>query len=448
MSILVTGINHKTAPVELRETLAIDSGRIADATHSLLQIPGVDEAMILSTCNRVELVVSHQGSKPDLLGFLGNHLGVDTTLLRPHVYEHRDIDAAQHLFRVSSSLDSMIVGEPQILGQVKEAYAAARSTGAIRSHLEKLMQASFSVAKKVRSETLIGSSSVSIASVAVDLAKKIFGSLEGKTVLLVGAGKMSELAAQQLIKQGTKSILIANRTHERAIRMASAFNGQAVCFEDLYTMGHKADIVITSTGSQQHIFQRAHGQEFMRRRRNRPMFFIDIAVPRDVDPDMNGVEGVFLYDIDGLQTQAASHLADRTVEAQRAELIVAKEAIRFQRHEMAVNVTPMIVGLQTAAEDMRQAELSRSQNRLRSLSSEQYAAVEALTKSLMNKFLHQPMRTIKGAGEQSDAVMLDVLRTTFNLHAAQDQQATAMPAGKANSDNQNTQNSVAVTSRI
>lgn len=424
MKILLTGVNHKTAPVELREQLAIAPERLGEATRALHEFPGVSEAMILSTCNRVELLACHETSSPDLLGFLHEFLGVDTTEVRPHVYEYREGDAVRHLFRVASSLDSMVVGEPQILGQVKESYTVGRAVGSVQTHLERLLQSTFTVAKKVRSETQIGSSSVSIASVAVDLAKKIFDSLDGKRILLVGAGKMSELAARHLIQQGAHSLLVANRTFDRALAIAEQFQGHAVRFEDLYATADQADIIITSTGSQQHIFRREHAQQFLHKRRNRPMFFIDIAVPRDVDPEMNRVDGVFLYDIDDLQSVAASHLDDRAREAQRAEVIIAEEVSRFQRKAQVLNVTPMIVGLQNSAEQMRQAEMRRVQARLQSLTTEQQAAVESLTRGLMNKFLHLPMQALKAAALEADTVMLEVLRDVFGLPYAQEQQGS------------------------
>ncbi|HEX3436688.1 MAG TPA: glutamyl-tRNA reductase [Pseudacidobacterium sp.] len=430
MKILLTGVNHKTAPVELREQLAISPERLTEATRALHAFPGVHEAMILSTCNRVELLACHEASSPDLLGFLREFLGIDTTEVQPHIYEYRETDAVRHLFRVAASLDSMVVGEPQILGQVKESYAAARSVGAVQTHLEKLLQSTFTVAKKIRSETQIGSSSVSIASVAVDLAKKIFGALDGKRVLLVGAGKMSELAARHLMQQGAHSILVANRTYDRALRLAHQFQGHAVRFEDLYATADQADIIITSTGSQEHIFRRQHGQQFLHKRRNRPMFFIDIAVPRDIDPEINRVDGVFLYDIDDLQSVAAFHLDDRTREAQRAEAIISEEVLRFQRKSQVLNVTPMIVELQSTAEEMRQAELRRAHGRLQSLTPEQQAAVESLTRGLMNKFLHMPMQALKAAALEADTVMLEVLRAVFDLPPAQEQQASTVPAEK------------------
>jgi len=428
MKLLLTGVNHKTAPVELREQLAISPERLSDATRALLAFPGVHEAMILSTCNRVEMLACHEASSPDLLGFLQSYLGIETTSLRPHTYEYRETDAVQHLFRVASSLDSMVIGEPQILGQVKESYTAARSVGAVQTHLEKLLQSTFTVAKKIRTETQIGSSAVSIASVAVDLAKKIFGSLEEKRVLLVGAGKMSELAARHLMQQGADTIFVTNRTHERAVRLAQNFQGHAVRFDDLYATADQADIIITSTGSQEHIFRREHGQQFLHKRRNRPMFFIDIAVPRDIDPEINRVDGVFLYDIDDLQSVAASHLDDRTREAQRAEVIIAEEVVRYQRRAQALNAAPMIVDLQNTAEEMRQAELRRAQARLQSLTPEQQAAVEALTRGLMNKFLHMPMQAIKAAALEADTVMLEVMRAAFNLPAVQEQGKPHVPA--------------------
>jgi glutamyl-tRNA reductase len=371
----------------------------------------------------VEILAYHEASSPDLLGFLRNYLGIDPMSLRPHTYEYRETDAVQHLFRVAASLDSMVVGEPQILGQVKESYTTARSVGAVQTHLEKLLQSTFTVAKKIRSETQIGSSSVSIASVAVDLARKIFGSLEGKRVLLVGAGKMSELAARHLLQQGADSLLVTNRTHDRAVRLAQNFQGRAIRFDDLYATADQADIIITSTGSQEYIFKREHGQQFLHKRRNRPMFFIDIAVPRDIDPEMNRVDGVFLYDIDDLQSVSASHLDERSREAERAEAIIAEEVLRYQRRAQALNVTPMIVDLQHTAEELRQAELRRAQTRLQSLSPEQQAAVEALTRGLMNKFLHLPMQALKAAALEADTVMLEVMRTVFHLPSPQEQQA-------------------------
>ena len=343
MNIVLLGLNHKTAPIELRERLAIGPQQLEEATRSLMQAPGVLEGMILSTCNRVELLTSQEPDAPHLLDFIGNYFRIEPALLAPHIYEYRQEDAVRHLFRVACSLDSMVIGEPQILGQVKSSYLAARSAGAIRGHLDKVLQRAFVVAKRVRSETQIGSSSVSIASVAVELAKKIFGGLDDKKVLLVGAGKMSEQAARHLMDQGAGAVLVANRTHERAEQLAQRFGGRAIRFEEIYTTADQADIIITSTGSAQPIFRREHAHHFMQQRRGRPMFFIDIAVPRDVDPAVNKLDGIFLYDIDDLQSVAGSHLKERSKEAELAEAMIVAEVNKYQRRMHALNVTPQIV---------------------------------------------------------------------------------------------------------
>jgi glutamyl-tRNA reductase len=413
MKILLTGLNHKTAPVELRERLAIAPERLAEETRSLLAHPGVREAMILSTCNRVEMLVCYEGGDPGLPAYLGAHFAVDAPSFDPHLYQHHETEAVRHLYRVAASLDSMVVGEPQILGQVKESYAAARSAGAVGGTLERLLQGAFAAAKKVRSETQIGSSSVSIASVAVDLARKIFGSLEGRRVLLVGAGKMGELAARHLMRHGAGSLLISNRTHERAVELARKFNAHVVKFDDLYLRADEADILITSTGSAEFLFRTPHAQQFLHRRRNRPMFFIDIAVPRDVDPEINRLDGIFLYDIDDLQSVASSNLGGRTREADRAEAILEQEVDRYVRRMDSLDVVPTLVNLQTYAEGMRQAELRRAQPRLQALTPEQQAEVDAVTRGLMNKFLHHPLQALKAAAREGDTAALEAIRAAF-----------------------------------
>jgi glutamyl-tRNA reductase len=420
MNIVLLGLNHKTAPIELRERLAIGPLQLEDATRSLMQAPGVLEGMILSTCNRVELLTSQEANAPDLLEFVGSYFDIEPELLTPHMYEYRQENAVRHLFRVACSLDSMVIGEPQILGQVKSSYLAARSAGAIRGHLDKVLQRAFVVAKRVRSETQIGSSSVSIASVAVELARKIFGSLEGKKVLLVGAGKMSEQAARHLLAQGAGAVLVANRTHERAAQLAQRFGGRAIQFDDLYAHADQADIIITSTGSPRPVFRREHAQHFLQQRRGRPMFFIDIAVPRDVDPEVNKLDGIFLYDIDDLQSVAGSHLKERGKEAELAEAMILAEVDKYQRRLHSLNVAPEIVRFQRSAEQIRQGELRRLASRLQSLSPEQQAAVEALTRGLVNKFLHQPVQAIKAAASEGNSAAVDALRDAFGVSASEE----------------------------
>jgi glutamyl-tRNA reductase len=428
-SLVLVGINHTTAPIEVRERLAIPAARLADATRTLAHQPGIREALILSTCNRVEFITfqdhPRDSTPPDLLRFLHEYFAVSAATVEPHLYEFREREAVRHLFRVASSLDSMVVGEPQVLGQVKESYSVARQAGAISSALEPLLQRAFSVAKRVRTETQIGSSSVSIASVAVDLARKIFGSLQGKTVLIVGAGKMADLAARHLIQQGATSILVSNRTQERAAQLAGqiadqismqlangpleihgsglACTAEVIPFDQLHAQAARADIVITSTGSPQPIFDRAHGQRFMERRRNRPMFFIDIAVPRDVDPLMNQVEGCFVYDIDDLQQVAAAHLADRSRESAAAEKIVSSEVELYLERLQSRDAVPAIVALQQSAEAVRQSEMSRIAAKLAAtaepLTPAQQAAVEALTRSLTAKLLHPQLTALRKKSE-------------------------------------------------
>jgi len=423
MNFRLIGVNHNSAPVEVRERLALAESRLPDACKRLAAHPGVEEGLVLSTCNRVELLVSSNNGSADLRGFIRDYFQVDASDLDRYLYEYREDEAVRHLFRVTSSLDSMVVGEPQILGQVKEAYAVARAVGSVHSQLDTLLTRAFAVAKRVRTETAVGSSAVSVASVAVELAKKIFGSLNGKHVYLVGAGKMSELAARHLLAHGAASIFVANRTHERAVKLASKFNGQAILFEQLYETCDKADIVITSTGAPHAIFRREHAELFLSRRRNRPMFFIDIAVPRDVDPAVNKVDGIFVYDIDDLQQAVSSHVADRKKEAERAEEIVSVEVERFQARLQTLDVVPTIVSLQDHLETIRQAEIDRVRGRLGPLTPDQEMAVEALTRGIVNKIMHTPISTLKTAARESEATtVIDVVRRLFNL---QDRKASA-----------------------
>jgi len=424
MTLVLIGVNHKTAPIEVRERIAISREDLPETTRALAAVPGVAECMIVSTCNRVEILSAVESPAIDVTSFLHRHFGLDPALLAPHLYEHRDQEAVRHLFRVAASLDSMVVGEPQILGQVKEAFAVAHAAGTVGGQLEHLLQSTFAAAKRVRTATQIGSNSVSIASVAVELARTIFGSLQGRTVFLVGAGKMSELAARHLVQQGAGTILVTNRTQERARRMAESFQGQVIPFEELYDVASQADIVISSTGAPHPIFRREHGQAFMHQRRNRPMFFIDIAVPRDVDPSMGKLEGIFVYDIDDLQQVAVAHLSERNHEAAAAEAMIAGEVERFHQRQLAVNVAPAIVALQRQAEEIRQAELKRAQSHLGPLSAEQIAAVEALTRGLVNKFLHPPMQALKQAARENDAARLEALCETWSLPASAENSAT------------------------
>lgn len=439
-TLVLVGVNHKTAPLELRERVAINRDELPEAIRALAAMPGVLECLIVSTCNRVELLASVDSHDVDPAEFLFRQFGIEPSVLGPHLYQHRDRDAVRHLFRVASSLDSMVVGEPQILGQVKDAFAVARAAGTVSGHLEHLLQCAFSAAKKVRSETHIGSNSVSIASVAVDLARKIFGSLHGRTVFLVGAGKMSELAARHLVEQGAGAILVSNRTIERAEYMAEEFDGRVIPFQQLYDVAGDADIVITSTGAPHFIFRPEHGHAFLHKRRNRPMFFIDIAVPRDVDPAMNNLEGIFVYDVDDLQQVAASHMQERSRQALDAEALVDLEVDRFHQRQRTVNVAPAIVAMQKQAEEIRLGELHRIHARLGTLTAEQLAAVEALTRGMVNKFLHPHMQAIKKAARDGDSARLDALCEAWSVHmsAEKEQAAATANAGEPEAAEQRT----------
>jgi glutamyl-tRNA reductase len=410
VSLRLLGVNHKSAPVELRERLAIPEQSLAEATRLLAHHPGVREGMILSTCNRVELLTAHDHAAPDLSLFLEQYFSIESASLRPHLYEYREQDAMRHLFRVASSLDSMVVGEPQILGQVKQSYSVARQVGAMNGELDRVLRRALTVAKRVRRETRIGTTSVSIASVAVDLARQIFGSLAGKTVCLVGTGKMGQLAARHLMAQGASHLMITNRTSTGAEILALELGAEVLPFEQLYDRLDAADIVITTTGSSEPIFRREHGQQLLQRRRNRPVFFIDIAVPRDVDPAMAKLEGIFVYDIDDLQGVASQNQSGRNEEARNAERIIEREVERYTESRQALDAVPSILAVQRSFETLRQQEHARNAVRLASLDAEERRAVEDMTRNLLNKMLHGPLTALKAAAREGDEEAMRAIR--------------------------------------
>ena len=328
MQLALVGLSHKTAPVEVRERLAFDNGDLGEALQSLVACDGVSEAMILSTCNRVEVLVE----TPDeslVREFLCSYHRVPVDSIVKHLYTLRNNDVIRHVFRVAASLDSMIIGEPQILGQIKEAYRLASDAGTVGLHIGSVMDRAFVVAKKIRTETGIARSAVSVGYAAVELARKIFGDLSGKSVMIIGASKMGELAAKHLKRAGVSMVLVTNRTFERAVEMARMFDGAAIGFDQLSAHIDRADIVISSTGAPHFVITKPQAEQIIRQRKNRPMFFIDIAVPRDIDPAVNEIDNLFLYDIDDLQQVVDDNIKERMSEARRAEQMVDHEVQAF-----------------------------------------------------------------------------------------------------------------------
>jgi glutamyl-tRNA reductase len=419
MKLLITGVSHKTAPVEVRECLAFRDEALPAALADLKRREGVAEALILSTCNRVEVTVTTEDSAdPQAIvdSFLADHKAVSPHTIGPHLYRHEGRDAIHHLFRVASSLDSMVVGEPQILGQLKAAYAAAKDSGAVCGWLEGLLTRAFSVAKRVRSETGIGQMAVSVSYAAVELARKIFGSLANRTVMIAGAGKMSELAARHLRSSGASHVFVTNRTHERAIEMAALFQGTPVEYTRFVDMLPEVDILIASSGAPHYIVHKDEMQRVIAARRNKPMFLIDIAVPRNIEPSVNEIDNVFLYDIDDLQEVVNANLRERLKAAESAEELVAEEVERTMARLKVAEVTPTIIGLQEQLEQIRAGEIEKTRRKYGPFTPEQEQAIEALTHGIVNKIAHGPISEIRNhAGHPEGAHVIAAIRKAFHL---------------------------------
>lgn len=395
-AIVLLGVNHKTTPLEVREKLAL-SGGYEEPLRKLGQVEGIKEHYLLSTCNRVEVVyITEQpaDTRTKVLEFLfGN--AVPTGDLDKYVYYYVNEDAVQHLFMVASSLDSMIVGEAQILGQLKEAYRHASDQKTSGSILNKLLHKSFFVAKRVRTETQIGASAVSISYAAVELARKIFGQLDNKSVMLIGAGEMAELAAEHLVGQGVANVVVANRTLERAVNLARRFNGKAVSLDELIEQLEYVDIIISSTGATGTILGKEDVKPVMRERRNRPLFFIDIAVPRDLDQDINELDNVYLYDIDDLNNVVEMNKAGRDKEAKKAERIVAEETMKFSQWLENMELNPTIVSLRRMADEIIKVELEKTLGRFRDMSPKDQKSIEKMASAIVAKMLHNPIQFLK-----------------------------------------------------
>ncbi len=417
--IINIGLNHETAPIELRECLAVESGNIQKALGLMRNLEVVREGFFLSTCNRVEaLFVAEEVEEAkravvSLLSKIGN---IPVDAFSSYLYTYENMDAVAHIFSVASSLDSMIIGEPQILGQIKEAYLQSTREKMSGVILNRLMHKSFHVAKRVRSETDICGAAVSISYAAVELARKIFHVLEGKRVLLVGAGEMAELAARHLLTNGVSSMVVLNRTFERALEVAKRFGARAVSFDEMGEQLLEADIVVSSTASSQSIITREMVKKVLKKRRHRPLFLIDIAVPRDVQPEVNGLNNVYLYDIDDLKGVIEINKAQRQEAAVKARRIVQEEVVKFEKWLKTLAVVPTIVSLRNKAEAIIASEFGKSRSALGQLTPAQKKTVEVLTRSIVEKVLNDPILFLKGkAGRSTLNAYLDTTRKLFSL---------------------------------
>ena len=420
MHIVVVGLSHKTAPVEIREKLAVPESRMGEALTRLCSYQGVREGVLLSTCNRVEVyavvdeIESGYGGIQDFLA--DAHLSLSSEQLTPHIYWHQGDRAISHLFRVASSLDSMIVGESQILGQIKDAFEVAlthKTTGII---LNKVMKKAISVAKRVRTETRIAEMAVSVSYAAVELAKKIFSDLSEKTVLLVGAGEMAKLAARHFIASGVRHVRVTTRNPQHAVELANRFGGTPVAFEEFREDMASADIVLVSTGAAHYLVGEDDVQRSIRQRMNRPMFLIDISVPRNIDPAVRHVDNAFLFDIDDLKTRVEHNRGERLNEAEKAERMVLDEVGIVRQWLQSLEVTPTIVALRSRADDIKRVELDKALARLANLSAQEREMVEALASSIVNKLIHNTMVTLKAEVNSSEgAAFVEAARRFFSL---------------------------------
>lgn len=421
MHLILVGLSHKTAPIEIREKLTFPANVQADALSRLTCRSDVAEAVIVSTCNRTEIyavVGGDAGGSEAIIDFISDYHSLDRHELIRYLYISEGEAVVKHLFRVVASLDSMVIGEAQILGQVKDAYDHAFENGACGRIFNKLFRQSFEVGKRVRTETAIGESAVSISYAAVELAKKVFDSLDGRTILVVGAGKMSELTAKHLVANGVKRTMVANRTYERAVELADRFEGEAIPYEELFTRMREADIVISSTAATQYVITRQDVAPTLKGRGNRPLFLIDIAVPRDIDPKVNDLAGVFLYDIDDLNGVVESNLEERMREARRAEGIIDEELAEFGSWLDSMEVVPTIAAMRANAEAMRAEEMAKALKRLGGLSEKEIATVEALSTAIVNKMLHGPTARLRqAAGSKEGYLYVEAARHLYGLDA-------------------------------
>lgn len=421
--IVIVGMNHRSAPIDVRESVAFEDSYVREALSRLRAFPSIHEGVILSTCNRVEVVTaaSNGGSaSEEIKSFLAEQKSHKTRdSLEGHVYTYLGPDAVRHLFRVAASLDSMVVGEPQILGQLKTYYKAAQAAGTVGTILHRLFHHSFSVAKRVRNETGIASRAVSVSTVAVELAKRIFDRFDDKTVMLIGAGKMGGLMARHLQRNGVQSLMVTNRTFERAVELAGRIHGSPILFEDFPHYLKLADLVIGCTGSPEILVDAAAVDKVLRERKQRAMFFIDIGDRRNFDPAINEIDNVYLYNIDDLKGVAEENLQERSNEAEKAEGIVQQEVENFTRWIGFLDQVPTITALKQRFDEIRRKEMEKSLNSgLRDLSEEQKKALEDMTAAIIGKMLHGPISHLKRNSPDDDEeriLYLAALNRLFDL---------------------------------
>lgn len=420
MSIVLVGVNHKSTPVAVREQLALSDAACSLGLRALVDGEIVREGLIVSTCNRVEVLTETATAKLNetterILSFLAETNELPRSVFETGLYQHHDDQAVRHLFRVAASLDSMVVGEPQVLGQVRRAYTIALEAGTTGKVLNRLVHHAFRVAKRVRTETGIGANAVSISYMAVELGKKIFDSFAGRTALLIGAGEMAELAARHLVNAGVGKILVANRSVEPATALAQELGGMPIELTKLSEYLPQADIVICSTAAEEYVVNEKLVRDALAKRRNRPSFFIDISVPRNVDPAVGKIPNVFLFDVDDLESVISSNIREREREAQRAELIVDSEVMQFQQALRALESGPTIGALQQTLHDIARQEYRRQRNRLGSLSAEQEKAIESLLLSTINKVSHPVFAQMRRSFDASDVETIQAWRDIFGL---------------------------------
>lgn len=420
MGIVVVGLSHKTAPIEVREKLNFPENTLPDSLRKLMEYEGIRESLIVSTCNRVEIYASVQDSAQGIdriKQFISEYHGLPREALEQSLYVYPDAQGVRHTFRVASSLDSLVLGEAQILGQLKDAFDIALKTKTTSTILNKLIKKAISVAKRVRTETRLAEGAVSISSAAVELAKKIFGDLNGKNVMLLGAGEMAELAAQHLLGNGVKNIMVANRTFERAEELAKEFKGDAIRFEHFPDALLMVDILICATGASHYVVKRDMVSRALKERRNKPIFMIDISNPRNIDPEVDKIDNVYLYDIDDLQSKVNVNTEGRAKEAEKAEEIVTQEVETYLQWERALDAVPTIVDLREKVEDVRKRELEKTLGSLNGISEDQKRAVDLMSQSIVNKLLHAPLVILKQAASNpgNGDNTIAIARRLFNL---------------------------------